>query len=99
MLDTAIIHLGLKPDEFWNMTMCDFVRYGLHISIKEAKEWDKFRTLYSYILNTSVSKKSDQKKPKEILPLPILDRYKLYKEKINVPTKEEKAEMLKNASK
>lgn len=75
------------------MTFADYVRLSLHKAKSEANEWDRTRTLMSYILNTSVSKKSDQKKPKEILPLPIIDKYQLLKAK-RITTEQDKKEMI-----
>lgn len=97
MLDNALINLGLKADEFWDMRFVDYLRLVIHKARNEANEWDRFRTLYSFILNTSVSKKSDQKKPKEILPLPLIDKWGLLKAK-KIPTEQEKKEMLERVN-
>lgn len=102
MLDNAIINLGLKPIEFWNMTLLDYFRLVIHKNKEEANEWDRTRVLMSYILNTQVEKKH-QKKPKEILPLWTDKLAQILKasefKKVKVPTQEEKEEMLKRVGK
>ena len=76
------------------MTLMDYIRYVIHISTKEANEWDRTRVLMSYILNTQVEKKN-QKKPREIIPL-WTDKYRILQKKpAKLPTKEEKEELLK----
>lgn len=66
--------MGLLPSEFYGMTWGEFQLRCYHFFKREACEWDRTRTVMSYILNTSVSKKSDQRKPKQILPIPLLDK-------------------------
>ena len=79
------------------MTLMDYIRYVIHISTKEANEWDRTRVLMSYILNTQVEKKN-QKKPKDIIPLWI-DKYRILQKKpTKLPTKEEKEELLKKVN-
>jgi hypothetical protein len=79
------------------MTLMDYMRYSIHISTKEANEWDRTRVLMSYILNTQVEKKN-QKKPKEIIPL-WTDKYRILQKKpAKLPTKEEKEELLKKVN-
>jgi hypothetical protein len=91
------MNCGLKPEEFWNMTFVDYLRWVIYIQKKEAGEWDKVRTVMSYILNTQVEKKH-QKKPKDIIPLWI-DKLRLLSfkaDKSKIPTEEEKERMLRN---
>ena len=45
------------PNDFWEMTFVDYVRYIIYCAKKDANEWDKTRVLMSYILNTQVEKK------------------------------------------
>lgn len=79
------------------MTLMDYIRYVIHISTKDANEWDRTRVLMSYILNTQVEKKN-QKKPKDIIPLWI-DKYRILQKKpAKLPTKEEKEELLKKVN-
>jgi hypothetical protein len=79
------------------MTLMDYMRYTIHISTKEANEWDRTRVLMSYILNTQVEKKN-QKKPKDIIPL-WTDKYRILQKKpAKLPTKEEKEELLKKVN-
>jgi hypothetical protein len=79
------------------MTLMDYIRYVIHISTKEANEWDRTRVLMSYILNTQVEKKN-QKKPKVIIQLWI-DKYRILQKKpAKLPTKEEKEELLKKVN-
>ncbi len=95
MLDNALMNLGLKPNEFWEMCFLDYLRLCVHKNLEVAREWEHTRVLYSIILNTSVSKKSDQKEPKRIMPL-WTDRLETLKRKPKpIPTQEEKEAMLK----
>lgn len=99
MLDNAVINLGLKPSEFWDMRFVDYLRFVIHKAKEEANEWDRFRCLYSIINNVNASKKSEQKKPKEMLPLWIDKWALLNKKPIIPPTEEEKLQMLKKVGK
>ena len=96
-LDNAIIDLGLKPYEFWEMTFVDYIRYVIHKAKKDATEWEHTRGLMSYILNTQVEKKN-QKKPKDIMPLWTDTLRILQKKPLRTPTKEEKEELLKKVN-
>jgi len=92
------MNVGLKPDEFWNMTLINYFRCVVFYHKQEANEWDRRRVQMSYTLNTQVEKKH-QKKPREILPLWI-DKLRFVKPtKVIVPTKEEKEELLKKVGK
>ena len=97
MLDNALINLGLMPSEFWNMSFVDYLRLCIHKNKEVAREWEHTRLLYSIILNTNVTKKSDQKKPKQIIPL-WTDKLEIIKKR-PIPTQEEKEEMLKRVKK
>jgi hypothetical protein len=89
--------LGLKPNDFWEMTFIDYIRYVIHFAKKDADEWDRTRVLMSYILNTQVEKRH-QKKPKDIIPL-WTDKYRILQKKpVKLPTKEEKEELLNKMS-
>ena len=68
MLDNAIINLGLMPNEFWELRFVDYLRLVIHHAKKEATEWDRFRVMYSFILNTNVSRQH-QKTPSQLMPL------------------------------
>jgi hypothetical protein len=85
--------LGLKPDEFWEMTFVNYIRNVIYCAKRDANEWEQTRALMSYILNTQVEKKH-QKKPKDIFPL-WTDTYRILQKKPKkLPTKEEKQELL-----
>lgn len=68
MLDNAVMNIGLKPNEFWELRFVDYLRMVIYNARKEANEWDKFRVLYSFVLNTNVTKQH-QKTPSQLLPL------------------------------
>lgn len=68
MLDSAVMGIGLKPNEFWELRFVDYLRLVIYNAKKEATEADRFRVLYSFILNTNVSKQH-QKTPSQIMPL------------------------------
>ena len=85
------------PNDFWEMTFVDYVRYIIYCAKKDANEWDKTRVLMSYILNTQVEKKH-QKKPKDIIQL-WTDKYRILQKKpVKLPTKEKKEELLNTLS-
>jgi hypothetical protein len=94
LLDNALINLGLMPSEFWEMCFVDYLRLCIHKNLEVAREWEHTRVLYSIVLNTSVSKKSDQREPKRLMPL-WTDRLEVLKRKPKkTPTQEEKEQML-----
>ena len=68
LLDTAIVNIGLKPNEFWEMRFVDFMRLVIHKAKEDANEWDRTRVITSMILNTNVGK-SHQLKPTQFMPL------------------------------
>ena len=81
------------------MRFVDYLRMAIYKAKEEANEWDRFRVLYSIINNVNASKKSDQKKPREMLPLWI-DKWGILKKKpIKAPTEEEKQQMLERVGK
>lgn len=82
LLDTAIIHVGLKPSEFWNMTFVDYMRCVLAKAFDEAKEWERTRVMVAlhYNINSKVKKSAEQ-----IMPLWI---DKLYKSKNRITEQE-----------
>lgn len=76
------------------MSFIDYIRYSIYIAKKDADEWDRTRTLMSYVLNTQVERKN-QKKPKDIIPLWV-DKFRVLRKKpVKIPTKEEKEDLLK----
>lgn len=90
MLDIAIIDVGLKPHEFWEMTFVDFLRCIVGKAKSEANEWERTRAVLSFILNTNVGK-THQRKPEQIVPL-WTDTLARRRKKI---TPEERDEMLR----
>ena len=44
------------------MTFVDYYRYFIYKRKQDANEWDRTRTLMSYILNTQVEKKHKKKR-------------------------------------
>jgi hypothetical protein len=97
--DQAIANIGLTPDEFENMTWANYQRVLFYKSKEDAGQWDKVRVVLSYILNTSVTKKSDQRKPKDIIPLWTDRLHLLLKRPPRIPTEQEKKEMLERIGK
>ena len=81
------------------MRFVDYLRVAINKAKEEANEWDRFRVLYAIINNVNATKKSDQKKPKEMLPLWIDKLALLNKKPIKPPTEEEKQEMLERVGK
>lgn len=83
------------PDEFEDMTWGNYQRLLFNFFKKEANQWEHTRATLSYINNVNVSKKSQMKKPKEIMPL-WTDKFAIMN---RVPKKltsnEEKEEILK----
>ena len=69
MLKSAF-EIGLKPDEFWDLTWRE---YSLMLETYEKKEeakWLHTREIIAMIYNTNISKKTQAKSGRQIIPLP-----------------------------
>lgn len=66
MLDCAVIQLGLKPREFWEMTFVNFMRMLVHNAYKEAKEWERTRSIVTILHNVNAK---HPKSPEVLMPL------------------------------
>jgi len=67
LLEVAFVEVGLKPDEFWNLTFREFDYIARHKSKEIEREWDIARTLGVWTISPHTKKKV---KPKDLLKLP-----------------------------
>ena len=51
------------------MTWADYNRYAYGFIKKQTKQWEHTRMIISMVYNTNVTKRHEQKKPEQILPL------------------------------
>ena len=66
----SAFEIGLKPDEFWDLTWRE---YSLMLETYEKKEeakWLHTREIIAMIYNTNISKKTQAKSGRQIIPLP-----------------------------
>jgi len=61
--------VGLSYSEFWRLTWRQFFLYVEGYNKRDYGEWCRVREIVAMIYNTSVSKKSHQKKATELMPL------------------------------
>lgn len=80
------------------MDWVDFIRIRVRVEKAKCEEWDKWRTLFSLVINVNASKPSDRKTPKQVLPLWTDELAIRLKPKRIQPSKEE-VERLKQAIK
>lgn len=73
MLETAVVDLGLSPDEFWELSWYEWGLYALRYKrMTEDKKflfetgWDQTRQLWAVLINSHSSKKV---KPGDLIKL------------------------------
>ncbi len=62
--------MGIDPDKFWNNTWSENQLLGESYNIKQNLEWERTRYIATMIHNVNCSKKSQMKKPEDLLRLP-----------------------------
>lgn len=67
LFEVAFVEVGLKPDEFWDLTFREFDYIARHKSKEIEREWDVARTLGMWSISPHTKKKV---KPKDLLKLP-----------------------------
>lgn len=71
------IKSGLTPVEFWNLSWWEWDCIANAYNEKEENEWRRVRQVVTMLYNVNVTKRSQLKKPEEIMPLPNDNIYKL----------------------
>ena len=67
LFEVAFVEIGLKPNEFWDLTFREFDYIARHKSKEVEREWDIARTLGMWSISPHTKKKV---KPKDLLKLP-----------------------------
>jgi len=91
MFEDAVIHMGLMPDEFYNMTMYEYRCIICRREFDNARKWEHTRKIWDILLRVN----STEKIPAitEVMPL-LTDPIP---KAIKAPTSEDKAELQRKA--
>lgn len=71
MLSHAIGEMGLRVDDFYEMTFFEYECACRGYDKREAREWDRIRTIGFFVFKSVGDKKSQS--PRDIMKIPLLD--------------------------
>ena len=71
MLSHAIGEIGLRPDDFYEMSFFEYQCVCEGYDMRQAREWDRARTIGFFIFKSVGDKKSQS--PRDIMQIPSLD--------------------------
>jgi hypothetical protein len=63
--------IGLRPDDFYEMTFFEYQCVCEGYDLRQARDWDKIRTIGFFIFKSVGDKKSQS--PRDIMNIPVLD--------------------------